>query len=247
LFLKKGAFMELQAFYNELARINKWKYLRKDLFRNVEPQVELVALATPTYALQGQGVTNETLPAFTARQSHESKGDHESDLALNQNLIAWGHTTPLEALTFTFGITGISKSLAGQWTRHRVGIGWTFRSTRYVDSSTNGFVYPALEYLNNPKQVKYIYKGFELAHSWTLSQINVLKQEGVNKQECRRLQPVGFATAAYAYTNARALRHFFSLRLDSHAEWEIRRLAILIYLKAMTVAPSIFGDIKGKF
>ncbi|HON96151.1 MAG TPA: FAD-dependent thymidylate synthase [Deltaproteobacteria bacterium] len=44
------------------------------------------------------------------------------------------------------------------------------------------------------------------------------------------------------YVNARSLRHFFGLRLEKSAEWEIRRLAYLMFNHAMAVAPTLFED-----
>ena len=232
----------------ELERIEKWKGLREDLFRNIEPAITTVAVAMPTDTILREGfVTPESLPAFTARQSHESVGGYEDDLSLGKRLIQWGHTTPLEALTFTFRVTGISKSLAGQWTRHRVGIGWTFRSTRYVDSSENGFVYPALEYIKSEEIAISALRIYEMEHQRILQQIENLKLLKVANQECRRLQPVGFATSAFVYTNARALRNFFALRVDAHAEWEHRRFAIMLFNVCMGIAPSLFEDMIPSF
>jgi thymidylate synthase (FAD) len=70
-----------------------------------------------------------------------------------------------------------------------------------------------------------------------------LQSLGVRNQELRRLMPVGWSTAAYVYVNARSLRHFFELRLEKSAEWEIRRLAYLMFDDVMAMAPSLFEDL----
>jgi hypothetical protein len=108
-----------------MEHIEKWGHIRQGLFRNEEPLVKLIGVTTPIEEMASQDVTIETLPAYTARQSHESEGTHEDDLRLNKKLISWGHQTCLEAVQFVYYVTGVSKSLAGQWTRHRIGIGWT--------------------------------------------------------------------------------------------------------------------------
>jgi len=236
----------MKYFEKELLEINKWEHLRKDLFRNEEPEIKLIALTQPLdYSDSSSSVciTSESLPGFTARQSHESKGSYEDDIQLNKKLIFWKHDTPFEAVQYVFHVSGISKSLAGQWTRHRTGIGWTFRSTRYVDASQNKFIYPALEYLNDEKLVRTTYKVYESVHSQALTAYNVLVKNGVKNQEARRLMPVGWSTSAYCYTNARSLRHFFELRLSSHAEWEIRRLAYMMFNILMEHTPSLFEDL----
>ncbi|MEA2102407.1 MAG: FAD-dependent thymidylate synthase [Thermodesulfobacteriota bacterium] len=230
-------------FKQEMEHIDRWQYLRKGLFRNEEPLIKLIGVTAPSEEMCREGVTTETLPAYTARQSHESQGTYEDDLHLNQKLIKWGHDTPLEAVQFVYLVTGVSKSLAGQWTRHRQGIGWTFRSTRYVKASENTFVYPALEYMDSENAVREIYAVYDREHRHAIDTYAALREKGVRNQELRRLMPVGWATSAYVYTNARALRHFFALRLSRAAEWEIRRLAYNMFDQVMQVAPTLFEDI----
>lgn len=230
-------------FAKELEHIERWKGLRTDLFRNEEPEITLVGVTSPTAQMAELGVTTETLAAYTARQSHESEGTYEDDLKLNQKLIGWGHDTPLEAVQFVCLVTGVSKSLAGQWTRHRQGIGWTFRSTRYVKASANQFIYPALEYLDDEDKVRNVYACYAREHQRAIETYEEMKEFGVRNQELRRLMPVGWSTSAYVYTNARSLRHFFKLRLAKGAEWEIRRLAYLMFNQVMDVTPTLFEDL----
>ncbi len=235
----------MKYFTRELEHIERWKDLRKELFRNEEPAVKLIGMTTPSEEMASQGVTTETLPAYTARQSHESDGTYEDDLKLNKKLISWGHHTCLEAVQFVYYVTGVSKSLAGQWTRHRIGIGWTFRSTRYVKANKNMFIYPALEYMDSDDAVRTAYGIYEREHKRAMDVYDELKGLGVRNQELRRLMPVGWSTAAYVYVNARSLRHFFELRLDKSAEWEIRRLAYTMFNDAMGIAPTLFEDLTG--
>ncbi|HWR68992.1 MAG TPA: FAD-dependent thymidylate synthase [Desulfomonilia bacterium] len=233
----------MKYFARELDHIERWGYLRRDLFRNEEPRIKLVGMTAPTEEMVAQGISTETLPAYTARQSHESEGTREDDLRLNKKLISWGHHTCLEAVQFVYYVTGISKSLAGQWTRHRIGIGWTFRSTRYVKANKNMFIYPALEYIDSEDQVKAVYQAYDREHRHAMDVYDELQKLGVRNQELRRLMPVGWSTAAYVYVNARSLRHFFGLRLEKSAEWEIRRMAYLMYNDAMDIAPTLFEDL----
>jgi thymidylate synthase (FAD) len=233
----------LNYFQNELEHIERWKDLRKDLYRNEEPGIKLIGMTTPSQEIADLGVTTETLPAYTARQSHESEGTYEDDLKLNKKLISWEHHTCLEAVQFVYYVTGVSKSLAGQWTRHRIGIGWTFRSTRYVKANKNQFIYPALEYLDTEDTVRSALEIYQREHMRAMDVYEELKALGVRNQELRRLMPVGWSTAAYVYVNARSLRHFFGLRLDKSAEWEIRRLAYLMFNDVMAIAPTLFEDL----
>lgn len=236
----------MEFFKDKILELDKWKELRKNLFRNEELNVNLIALTKPVDNLHAQ-VSSETLPAFTARQSHESKGTYFDDLDLTKKLITWGHTTPLEAVQFVFRVSGISKSLAGQWTRHRAGIGWTFRSTRYVNAAENNFIYPALEYINDEEQVKNILSLYEKANRESIVGYDELIKAGVKNQEARRIMPVDWSTACYCYVNARSLRHFFELRLSTHAEWEIRRLAYIMFNCVAGDCLTIFSDLVQRF
>ena len=227
-----------QVLLDHLAYLDRHKDTRRLLFKNVEPHIKLIARTMPMTDFNTGTVTSETLPAFTARESHQSQGTYQDDLRLTEDLINWGHTTPFEGLTFTYRVEGISKSLAGQWTRHRAGIGWTFRSTRYVDSKLNGFVYPLFEYLDDPM---FAYEEYEDLHKVVMNRVDILTKKGVDKQEARRLQPVGFATSAYVYTNARQMFNFFNLRVAPHAESEHRRFAIMWLLDLYGMYPRVFG------
>ena len=42
--------------------------------------------------------------------------------------------------------------------------------------------------------------------------------------------------------NVRELRHFFSLRMCSRAQWEIRALATEMHRLCMEIAPALFAD-----
>lgn len=227
-------------FKEELAQLEKWRELRSSLFRNVEPEVKLIAVTQPLEEYSDI-ITTETLPGYTARESHESDGTIEDDLELNRKLINWEHKVPFEAVQFVFHTSGISKSLAGQWTRHRSGIGWTFRSTRYVPASENCFVYPALEYLDEDTSRK-AYTLYEDSHIRSLEEYEKLIQLGVKNQEARRLMPVEWATSSYVYINASSLRHLFEMRLSPHAEWEIRRMCYMMFNDVCTRYPSLFED-----
>ena len=220
---------------------DKWSYLRKDLFRNTELEVKLLAMTKPIGKYQ-EICTSETLPAFTARASHESKGTIEDDKRLNKDLIKWGHTTPFQAVQFVFYISGITKSLQNQWVRHKIGVGWTFRSTRYIPANQNTFVYCTYDYIKSGEDVLKLLTIDDMTARQTLKKFDEKIELGATKQDSRKIMPVFWNTPCYFYVNARALRHLFSLRLKEAAEWEIRRLHRAILEIVKTETPSLFHD-----
>jgi len=242
---------------SEIVIIDKWKELRRDmnLFRAVEPSVELIAITQPLQRLKELGVTSETLPAYTARHCWESSGqytedpehNHELDLRLTRNLIKRGHDTPLQALEFTFDVLNTSKSVQAQWTRHKIGVGWSYRSTRFVEASGNNFVYNAYDYINDEKKVKELLRIDEDVNMNAVNMYEEKRNLGATKQDSRKVMPVQFATNCSFFSNARALRHLYNLRIDKHAEWEIRRMSAMLLDEVMQFTPAIFEDIHEKF
>ncbi|HUT96367.1 MAG TPA: FAD-dependent thymidylate synthase [Candidatus Paceibacterota bacterium] len=219
------------------------KHLRKRLFRSVEPKVELVAITRPVGRFK-KLCTTETLPGFTARTSHESKGTQKDDLRLNRDLIKKNHHTPLESICLTFLVRGITKSLQNQWVRHRIGVGWTYRSTRFVPANKNKFVYCTYDYIENEKKVQKLYAIDERHAKRAIKDYDRKRELGATKQDSRKIMPVFWDTPCYFYCNVRSLRYMFGLRLAKDAEWEIRRMSKMMYKIVMREIPSLFVDMK---
>jgi thymidylate synthase (FAD) len=47
--------------------------------------------------------------------------------------------------------------------------------------------------------------------------------------------------------NFRTLRHFFSVRCEKAAQWEIRALALEMLRQVHTLAPDVFEDVYERF
>ncbi|MDE6211323.1 MAG: FAD-dependent thymidylate synthase, partial [Clostridia bacterium] len=54
-----------------------------------------------------------------------------------ERLRSFGHASPFEHASFTFGIEGVSRSLLAQITRHRIA-SFSVKSQRYVAANTSG-------------------------------------------------------------------------------------------------------------
>jgi thymidylate synthase (FAD) len=232
---------------------DRWKQLRQDmnLFRSVEPEVKIIGYTQPTEELRKKGVTTDTLPAYTARHCYESsdkysqdpKKDNELDKDLTRRLINMGHTTPLQAIEFTFDIYGTSKSLQAQWTRHKIGVGWSYRSTRFVEASGNKFVYNIYDYISDVDKVKKLLRIDEEHAKRAIGDYNKKRDLGSTKQDARKIMPVEFATDCSFFANASALTHLFHLRLATKPDWDISRMSGMILEEVMKITPTIFEDI----
>lgn len=153
-----------------------------------------------------------------------------------------GHDSVLEHASFTFGIEGVSRVLLAQITRHRLA-SFSVQSQRYV-SYESGFGYivpPKIEALGEDAVAEFE-QQMDTMHSWyTAWQERLGTGEGGN-EDARFVLPGACETRMMVTMNVRELRHFFSLRMCSRAQWEIRALATEMHRLCMEVAPALFAD-----
>jgi thymidylate synthase (FAD) len=74
-----------------------------------------------------------------------------------------------------------------------------------------------------------------------------LRRLGIRKEDSRFLLPNATATRIVVTMNFRELLHFFRIRCDRTAQWEIRALAKEMLKLAYQVAPSVFQDLYTEF
>ncbi len=157
-------------------------------------------------------------------------------------IMGMGHDSVLEHASFTFGIEGVSRVLLAQITRHRLA-SFSVQSQRYV-SYEHGFGYiipPKIEALG-AEAVAEFERQMDTLHQWyTDWQQKLGVGEGGN-EDARFVLPGACETRMMVTMNVRELRHFFSLRMCSRAQWEIRALATEMHRLCMTVAPALFED-----
>ena len=157
-------------------------------------------------------------------------------------IMGMGHDSVLEHASFTFGIEGVSRTLLAQITRHRVA-SFSVQSQRYV-SYESGFGYivpPKIEALGE-EAVREFEQQMDTMHQWyTQWQQKLGTGEGGN-EDARFVLPGACETRMMVTMNVRELRHFFSLRMCSRAQWEIRALATEMHRLCMEVAPALFEN-----
>ncbi len=162
--------------------------------------------------------------------------------AFVHKIMGMGHDSVLEHASFTFGIEGVSRVLLAQITRHRLA-SFSVQSQRYV-SYEHGFGYivpPKIEALGE-EAVAEFERQMDTLHQWyTDWQQKLGTGEGGN-EDARFVLPGACETRMMVTMNVRELRHFFSLRMCSRAQWEIRALATEMHRLCMTVAPALFED-----
>jgi thymidylate synthase (FAD) len=152
-----------------------------------------------------------------------------------------GHESIIEHASVTFDISGISRACSHQLVRHRIA-SYSQESQRYVDMSAPEFVVPP-SVADNVEALA-IWDGFM---SQVADTYHRLRELGVRKEDARFVLPNASATRIIVTMNFRALRHFFSVRCEKAAQWEIRALALEMLRQVHSLAPAAFDDLYERF
>ncbi len=182
----------------------------------------------------------ETLLEHAGRTCYRSESRGEPGRFLSAR-VREGHESLIEHASATFEISGISRACSHQLVRHRIA-SYSQESQRYVDMAEPVFVVP-LSVADNP-EASAIWNDFMDRVAETYSR---LRQVGVRKEDARFVLPNAAATRIIVTMNFRSLRHFFSVRCERAAQWEIRGLAVEMLRKVHPVAPSVFDDLYERY
>ena len=142
-----------------------------------------------------------------------------------------GHTSVFEFSHFHFHITGVSRSLLAQLTRHRMS-SFSVESQRYVDLSNFDYIIPD-KIQNNPEALK-IYTDCMESQRNTYT---ALRSLGIEKEDARGILPNACETVLDCAMNGRSLMNFMNLRLCQRTQWELRRLARKMRDAVLEVSP----------
>ena len=174
-------------------------------------------------------------------------------------LTDFGHQSPIEHISFTFGIEEVSRTLLAQITRHRIA-SFSVQSQRYVKEKQFSFVTPP-QIAQDPQAAALYQQAMQSAHasylelSERLTQKNLeqLLAEGVDEKKARSMAekraiedarfvlPNACDTKMMLTMNARSLLNFFRLRCCNRAQWEIREVAEQMLALVKPIAPTIFA------
>ena len=150
-----------------------------------------------------------------------------------QKLNDLGHQSPLEHVTFTFAISGVSRALLAQITRHRLA-SFSVRSQRYCGFQSSDFIEPPSIAKSEVKEI------FNDALNQCKENYDKLIDAGIAKEDSRMVLPNAAATSMVLTMNARELLHFFGIRCCNRAQWEIRNLAKDMVKLVKEIAPNLF-------
>lgn len=150
-----------------------------------------------------------------------------------KKIIKAGHHSVLEHVSFTFHIEGISRACSHQLVRHRLA-SYTQRSQRYVNEERFMYVDPD-SIMENP-EANEIFVDIMNKINDAYTKLIAL---GIPKEDARYVLPNACTTSLTVTMNLRELLHFWKLRMDKSAQWEIRQLAVAMYLAVMRHFPNL--------
>lgn len=190
---------------------------------------------------------DDTSPATAARTSYRKDADaytHEQNTGLADYLIRHHHSTPVEFAEAVFFMV-MPIFVARQMVRHRLadikdfdyesgGASINEESLRYV-SAREAFYVPAVERMQKQSQTNKQGSSVELVDDPELCRAIMnstnqaafatyqrLLDEGLAKELARSVLPLSTYTAWYWKCDLRNILHLLWLRLDPHAQYEIR-------------------------
>ncbi len=159
-----------------------------------------------------------------------------------EKLVKMGHLSPIEHISFTFGIEGISRACSHQLVRHRLA-SYSQQSQRYVSEKGHYIIPPSIK---EDAETRKLFERFMLeaqkAYDLLIGKLNEkgIKDEAAN-QDARFVLPNAAETKIVVTMNARELLHFFNVRCCERAQWEIREAAFQMLQEAKKAAPVIFS------
>jgi thymidylate synthase (FAD) len=173
------------------------------------------------------------------------------DRGLIRYLMRHRHTTPFEMVEYKFFVR-LPIFVARQFIRHRSG-SFNEYSLRY-SVAPDEFEVPSPDEVRHqstqnrqgrgdplPSDVVERFRGdLERVAKDAYGVYTRALEDGVARETARLVLPVSYYTQWYWKTNLWNLFHFLSLRLDPHAQEEIRLYAAAIAKVARTVAPTAF-------
>jgi thymidylate synthase (FAD) len=176
---------------------------------------------------------SELAPDEIFRRAVDGQIDPAKQRKLIQGVIESGHGSTIEHIVFTFGISGVSRTLSHQLVRHRAGVAFDQQSQRYVTFKGASTMLPSTLAEAEPD----LRERYEDQIEGSMELYGDLVAAGIPGEDARFVFPNATRTNLVMTTNLRALIHMSGLRLCTMAQWEIRRLFQLIRHEIFEVSP----------
>lgn len=163
------------------------------------------------------------VPMIVGEDGVERK-DIDKMIRFIEPLVKMKHESPLEHVSITFSIEGISRACLSQLTRHRIA-SYNCQSQRYVDGKNFNFVTPTLDYIEDEEKRMLFKECYKEIFEILKNSYQSLVALGARKEDARAILPQATTCNLTMTINLRSFRNFLKLRMDKAAQEEIRQLA----------------------
>ena len=216
---------------------------------------------------QDQGTDAERLIEAAGRVCYDSYGKGRNSEQYHEHLEEVGHGSVTEHACWSFLLSGVSRGLTHELVRHRVGVAYAQRSTRYVDESDAAWIVPPLfrECEEDGSEVaelramariqfdgirKLASEGYkvltdlgEKIMAISAPNMSAGDRRKVVRGAARSVLGTNVGTQIIFTANLRALLHICLMRCVRFAEAEIRQVIGMIARIMAIEAPAYFGHL----
>jgi thymidylate synthase (FAD) len=197
--------------------------------------------------LDHMGTDIDIVQAARKSFNQESVGFGDKERKLLKYLWKHRHTSPFEMVEFKFSVHA-PLPIARQWMRHRT---WNYNevSRRYTDEGVQLYT-PDSEWIRAQSEIDRqasiesglvdswaAHLGFQSANDVGNERYQEQLSRGVCREQSRLVLPQSMYVDFVAKTDLWNLLHFLTLRLDSHAQWEIQQYAQAIVEMIGNIVP----------
>ena len=199
--------------------------------------------------------TEKMLDTIASQSRTHSPLTTEPREKLFYDTIEWGHHSIQEFVDYTFWIKDFSRVGLAQLTRHRIA-SYNVMSGRhvpYIKATVPKGIHKAhgeMKVQEGPLPEDNIWVEWVVADDGEM-QTTIYNDTGdatelpkhIKLEDVRMFYPTAVNINMFFKINGRSLRNFLKLRMDRHAQWEIRELASKIYLLVLEDCETLLCDI----
>lgn len=185
----------------------------------------------------------------SARVSFGAQTDEftERDKKLMRYLWQHDHTSPFRMASVKFRVKAPVFVLR-QWMKHVIGCSWNEASARYTEIKEEFFkpvtwrlqhkTSKQSSYGETSKQISNeAFDRLEASYMLAYTNYKWMLEQGICREQARVLLPVGMYSSCIWKADLQAIMHFLALRLDEHAQEEIREFAQAVKQIVCTLFP----------
>lgn len=222
------------------------------------PKVQLLAYTKPTVAAEAllspdpDATGMDHLLEVAGRSCYESWDRPNAKTSTNSayvaNILRQKHTSVLEHSSATFYLTGVSRALLAEITRHRQ-LSFSVRSQRFVDESDANYVVPpaARDLLEDGGDEVLTGVARAAGDAYDLL-VDQLRLQGLGRKQAREaaraVLPSMVETRIVITGNLRAWREMLVKRLSTGADAEIREVSEMLLKHLEDIAPAAMQGIR---